>query len=220
VSTRLDGAGIADPGQHIRQEVIHAPVQFCNSHLWAFRVGGTGSGQLDPDGAFGDGPHDMAKATLLGMLSDVGGVTIKWLYDFGDDWEPTVKIETIFPDVNGLAQPFQLEATGRGPPEEIGGPWGYAAFIEGIADQKHERHAEFDDAGLDQSAQCRAIWARRGQSRDAVSARVPELSLVSATPCSPSSVGSDGPCGKPAKTSERIVLKPSWPSLAGFFELP
>jgi hypothetical protein len=28
----------------------------------------------------------------------------------------------------------------RGPPEDVGGPWGYAEFLEAIADPTHERH--------------------------------------------------------------------------------
>jgi hypothetical protein len=123
--------------------VLQAAMGWTNSHLWEFRAGGTGWGPRDPDGDFGDGPHDAAKATLLGVLSDVGGKTIKYLYDFGDGWEHTIKIEKIFPDVPGLAQPFLLEANGRCPPEDIGGPSGYAEFLEAIADPSHERYAEF-----------------------------------------------------------------------------
>jgi len=123
--------------------VLQAAMGWTNSHLWEFRAGGTGWGPRDPQDDFRDGPHDATKATLLGVLSDVGGKTIKYLYDFGDGWEHTIKIEKIFPDVPGLAQPFLLEATGRCPPEDIGGPWGYAEFLEAIADPMHARHAEF-----------------------------------------------------------------------------
>ncbi|MDK1389829.1 plasmid pRiA4b ORF-3 family protein [Sinorhizobium sp. 8-89] len=35
-----------------------------------------------------------------------------------------------------------LEATGRCPPEDVGGPWGYQEFREALADPTHERHAE------------------------------------------------------------------------------
>ena len=35
-----------------------------------------------------------------------------------------------------------IEASGRCPPEDVGGPWGYAEMLEAIGDKKHERHAE------------------------------------------------------------------------------
>lgn len=44
-----------------------------------------------------------------------------------------MKIERTFPVV-GLAEPMLLEATGRCPPEDIGGPWGYQEFREALAD--------------------------------------------------------------------------------------
>jgi hypothetical protein len=64
----------------VRGDRLHAVLQaamgWTNSHLWEFRAGGTGWGPLDPDDDFGDGPHDAAKATLLGALSDVGLMSV------------------------------------------------------------------------------------------------------------------------------------------------
>jgi len=31
------------------------------------------------------------------------------------------------------------------PPEDVGGPWEYAEFLEAIADPKHERHVELSE---------------------------------------------------------------------------
>ena len=66
-----------------------------------------------------------------------------YLYDFGDGWEHTLRIERITEPVRGIAYPHLREATGRCPPEDVGGPWGYQEFLEAIADPKHERHSEF-----------------------------------------------------------------------------
>jgi Plasmid pRiA4b ORF-3-like protein len=126
-------------------KVIQAAMGWTNSHLWEFRAGGTGWGPRDPDGGFGDSPHDASKATLLDVLTDVGGKSLKYLYDFGDGWEHTIKAERIFAGVPGLEQPFLLEATGRCPPEDVGGPWGYMELLEAIADPHHERHKELTD---------------------------------------------------------------------------
>jgi len=122
--------------------VMQATVGWTNSHLWEFRARDTGWGPKDPDGWFGDGPLDASKATLLGVLDDMGVKTLKYLYDFGDGWEHTVKVERIFAGVPGLEVPFLLEASGRCPPEDIGGPPGYEEFLEAIKNPAHERHAE------------------------------------------------------------------------------
>ena len=53
-----------------------------------------------------------------------------------------------------------LAAKGRCPPEDVGGPWGYAEYLEAMADPKHERHAEmvewrgpdFDPDAVDEAA--------------------------------------------------------------------
>jgi hypothetical protein len=122
--------------------IIQAAMGWSGGHLWEFRAGGTGWGPRD-DYEFGDGPHDASKATLLSVIEDVGVKTMRYIYDFGDDWQHTIKVERIFADVPGLAQPFLLEATGRCPPEDIGGPQGYREMLDALADPKHARHVEF-----------------------------------------------------------------------------
>lgn len=45
----------------------------------------------------------------------------------------------------GALMPDTVEATGRCPPEDSGGPWGYAEVLEALGDPKHERHAELTE---------------------------------------------------------------------------
>ena len=61
--------------------------------------------------------------------------------DAYDGWEHTVVIEKIEPGKPGMAYPFLLAAAGRCPPEDVGGPSGYAEYLEAMADPNHERHA-------------------------------------------------------------------------------
>ena len=72
----------------------------------------------------------------------VGTKTLQYLYDFGDGWEHTIKIERIDDAVPGIAYPRLVDAVGRCPPEDVGGPWGYEEFLAAQTDPKHERHAE------------------------------------------------------------------------------
>jgi len=76
------------------------------------------------------------------VLEDAGTKTVKYLYDFGDGWEHTVKVERITDAVPGLTYPRLINATGRCPPEDVGGPWGYDEFLDALSDPAHENHAE------------------------------------------------------------------------------
>ena len=42
----------------------------------------------------------------------------------------------------GIVYPRLIEASGRCPPEDVGGPWGYGEMLEALEDPGHERHAE------------------------------------------------------------------------------
>jgi hypothetical protein len=113
------------------------------THLYELRARDVGWGVPDPD--WGDGPLDASKAKLVDVLEDVGVKTLRYLYDFGDGWEHTIKIERLIDSEPGVIYPRLIEAAGRCPPEDIGGPWGYAEVLAAIDDPKHERHAELGD---------------------------------------------------------------------------
>ncbi len=120
--------------------VLQAALGWTDSHLYEIKAGGVGWGMPDPD--FGDGPLDARKARLVDVLEDVGTKTLKYLYDFGDGWEHTIKVERVTEAVPGIAYPVLLDARGRCPPEDVGGPWGYDEFLEALADPDHESHAD------------------------------------------------------------------------------
>jgi hypothetical protein len=79
---------------------------------------------------------------LIDVLEDAGTKTLRYLYDYGDGWEHTIKVERMIPADTTIASPRLVEASGRCPPEDVGGPWGYAEMLEALADPGHERHAE------------------------------------------------------------------------------
>jgi hypothetical protein len=88
------------------------------------------------------GPLDARKTTLVDILEEPGTKTLRYLYDFGDNWEHTIKIERLAEPEPNVAYPRLIEAAGRCPPEDVGGPWGYSELIEALEDPDHERHAE------------------------------------------------------------------------------
>ena len=153
--------------------VLQAAMGWTNSHLYEIRARDVGWGMPDPN--FGDGPLDARKARLIDVLEDVGTKSLTYLYDFGDGWEHSIRIERLTDMMPGMTYPCLIEATGRCPPEDVGGPRGYREFLDAIADPKHEEHAErlewvggsFDPTAVDLGALTRKVetlakkWARK-----------------------------------------------------------
>jgi Plasmid pRiA4b ORF-3-like protein len=143
--------------------VLQAAMGWTNSHLYEIRARDVGWGSPAPD--FGDGPLDASKARLIDVLEDVGAKSLKYLYDFGDGWEHSVRIERITDAVPGIVYPRLIDAAGRCPPEDVGGPWGYREFLDAIADPNHQEHAErlqwigrnFDPNDVDAEALAQAV---------------------------------------------------------------
>lgn len=121
-------------------QALQAALGWTDTHLFEIRARDVGWGIPNPD--WGDGPLDARKTTLSGVVEDTGAKTLRYLYDFGDGWEHTIKIERLIDPLPGFSYPRLIEASGRCPPEDVGGPWGYAEFLEALADPEHEQHAD------------------------------------------------------------------------------
>ena len=132
----------------IRLDQLHRVFQIAmgweDYHLWEFRVGRSiRYGLPDPDY---DLPETKArparKATLADLLADARNKGFAYIYDFGDDWGHTVKLQALVEPAPDAVYPRLVAAQGCCPPEDVGGPWGYAAYLEALADPEHENHAE------------------------------------------------------------------------------
>jgi Plasmid pRiA4b ORF-3-like protein len=132
----------------IRLDRLHLTIQaamgWTNSHLYELRAGDVGWSTPYPDADWSGDFLDARKARLDDVLEDIGTNKLIYLYDFGDGWEHTIKVERLADPAPAL-YPRLIEVSGRCPPEDCGGPWGYAEMLEAIADPKHERHAELTE---------------------------------------------------------------------------
>ena len=133
----------------IRLDRLHLTIQaamgWTNSHPYEIRAGGVGWSTPYPDADWAGDFIDARKARLGDILENIGTKSLKYLYDFGDGWEHTIKIERLIDPEPGILYPRLIEAKGRCPPEDVGGPWGYGEFLEAIADPSHERHRELKE---------------------------------------------------------------------------
>lgn len=132
--------------------VIQGAMGWLNSHLYHFRLGyEVFFSELDPDDDFGGpiGDERSAKDTTLAELCKLLPPTLKfnYTYDFGDDWDHTIKVEKVEPADPNANYPRLLKAVRNCPPEDCGGPWGYVEYLEAISDPNHEQHEEFIEWG-------------------------------------------------------------------------
>jgi hypothetical protein len=63
-------------------------------------------------------------------------------YDFGDSWDHELRIEKVLPCEAGKRYPVCLTGRRACPPEDCGGIWGYASFLDAIHDPQHPEHEE------------------------------------------------------------------------------
>ena len=82
-----------------------------------------------------------------------------YTYDFGDDWQHSVVLESILPPEADTTYPRCIAGENACPPEDCGGVMGYQDFRKTIADPQVEEHEEllawvggwFDPAWFDPS---------------------------------------------------------------------
>jgi len=128
VDTRLDRLHL----------ILQAAMGWTNSHLYLFEADGVTWGLPDPD--FGSDDLPASKSTLLDVLEDTGVRTLRYIYDFGDNWEHSIRVGKVTGPVSGELYPRLTKATGRCPPEDVGGFPGYEEFLTAIADTQHPDH--------------------------------------------------------------------------------
>jgi hypothetical protein len=150
---------------------IQTAMGWTNSHLHHFRVGDTVYG--DPEllaESFEELGYKDSTATRLGDIVPAGGQTFRFAYeyDFGDSWGHEVVVEKRVPGEPGVKYPACVAGRRACPPEDVGGVWGYADFLDAIGNPDHEQHGDmlewvggrFDPAEFDPAAATKRM--RRG----------------------------------------------------------
>ena len=110
------------------QRVLQAALGWQDRHLYEFEIAERSFGPVDEDA-----PDEVEDATDV-TLGDVVVVGDRFFYDydFGDGWRLEVEVES---GATGGPHPTRAVCTGgerAGPPEDCGGPDGYAALLEGL----------------------------------------------------------------------------------------
>jgi hypothetical protein len=125
-------------------DVIQAVMGWQDDHLYAFHVGDTTYGEPTTEAFDGSRVQSACLARLRPLL-DRGVERFTYLYDFGDDWEHRITVEAVEEGEPGVAYPRFVDGARRGPPEDVGGPPGYAEFLKAATNPRHRRHTEVID---------------------------------------------------------------------------
>jgi hypothetical protein len=141
-------------------------------HLHQFEIGGLRFGPPPPEDFRDFGPplEDETRVMISQLLPSTGKQTA-WLYtyDFGDDWEHEVIFEGCGPVAPRTKYPLCVEGHRAAPPEDCGGPWGFADILRLLANPDAERGDElmewlgpFDPEAFDaqESTKNMRQWAR------------------------------------------------------------
>lgn len=148
-------------------DIIQIVMGWTDSHMHAFEIQGAAyslpeiAGELD----FKD-----SRRVKLSQFITGEKFTFRYDYDFGDSWEHQILVEKILPPDPAQPLPVCLKGVRAGPPEDVGGVWGYVQFLEAISDPQHPEHADyvawidgdFDPAAFDLAAVNRRLRGRAG----------------------------------------------------------
>ena len=141
-------------------EVIQTAMGWEDYHLHAFRAGPRTLGR--PEHL--DDVEDERDVTIAEVLP-TRRARLHYTYDFGDDWEHTVRLDATLPPAPDGPLFECVDGSGACPPEDCGGPWGYADLLAALGDPGHPDHADLlewaggpiDPSAFDLAATNRAL---------------------------------------------------------------
>ena len=116
--------------------VVQYAVGWSDYHLHVFDIEGLQYGVPDPDGLLE--VRDELDSRLDAVA--VKGTRFRYTYDFGDWWDHEILVEDVTPAEPEMVYPACVEGERACPPEDVGGPGGYADMLAALADQSHPDH--------------------------------------------------------------------------------
>lgn len=128
---------------HQLHRVLQIAFSRLDYHLYAFEVGKRRFESPDPEAEY---ETEDSTAIRLRDLKLSAGSEFTYVYDFGDDWEHDIRVEKVLgmPAERGPDwSPRLLDGARAAPPEDAGGPHGYATMLEALRDPEHPEHDEY-----------------------------------------------------------------------------
>ncbi|MBN1984452.1 MAG: plasmid pRiA4b ORF-3 family protein [Chitinivibrionales bacterium] len=111
-------------------EILQVVMGWTNSHLYSFTVHGVD--YMPADDEFEMDESEDTKGMSLKKLKLEKGDKIRYVYDMGDDWEHTIRIEKVFTLEEETKVPYCSEGERNCPPEDCGGAPGYEDIVKAM----------------------------------------------------------------------------------------
>jgi hypothetical protein len=120
-------------------DILQIAFGWTDSHLHAFEA--RGETYEIPDPEYPDTARNDARVRLEQVLLKAKD-SMLYEYDFGDSWTHRIVLEKVLPPVSGSKAPRCIGGVRACPPEDCGGPAGYARLLEAMRDPFHPDHEE------------------------------------------------------------------------------
>ncbi len=125
-------------------EVIQAAFGWQSYHLWTFEARDLRIELPDPEGdMLPYGPTVDASRYSVAQALDTAGGSLRYIYDFGDDWRHRIRVLDALRVDDLSALPRFVRGKWAAPPEDCGGVPGFERFRDVMADSSDEEHADF-----------------------------------------------------------------------------
>jgi hypothetical protein len=125
-------------------DVIQISMGWEDCHLHDFEIGkqqfGDPSQWGGPD-PWGEEVGDEGEVKLSRLFGQ-GVKKLRYVYDMGDNWEHTIQLEKTKAPEPGVRYPRCVAGARACPPEDCGGPWGYADFVDAVQNPKNPQHED------------------------------------------------------------------------------
>lgn len=127
-------------------ELIQTAMGWTNSHLHQFEI--ADARYTDPRFMMDDfddfGAIDYSGMRVSDLVSEHGAkLRMAYEYDFGDGWQHVVVLEKVTESEPGVRYPRCIDGERACPPEDVGGVYGFADYVEAITNPNHSEHDEF-----------------------------------------------------------------------------
>ncbi len=122
--------------------IIQLAMGWTNSHLHEYFIDGKHYGDFDDDELDWRKTWQEKDYKVEDVMPPEGDQFL-YLYDFGDGWKHTVKVEKIGSSEEVDASPRCFGGERSCPPEDVGGTYGYLNFLDVIGNQDHPEHENY-----------------------------------------------------------------------------